>query len=96
MIDYPVTASLPTANPVSDYIFLSINQVELPKGTTNDNKELTEISIANAKNEMTVIVYQKKTELDVIDFSVGFLQINIGQAKKHNLPNDNKITFFGR
>ena len=33
------------------------------KETTNDNKGWTEIIIANAKNEITSIMYQNKTEL---------------------------------
>ena len=59
--DYPVTASVPTKNPVSDPKFVSINQGGQTKWATNENKILTEISIANEKNKMTAIVYKKKT-----------------------------------
>ena len=34
------------------------------KGTTNENKIGTKIGIFNAKNEITAIVYNKKTDLD--------------------------------
>ena len=61
--DYPVTASVPTTNPVSDSNFVSRNQGGQPKVTTNNNKILTEISIVNSKNEITVFVYKNKTEL---------------------------------
>ena len=55
-------------------IFLSINQVGRPKVTINDIKELTEIIIANSENEITVVMYQKQTELDGINFPVEFHQ----------------------
>ena len=61
--DYAVTTSVQTANPISDLNGLSRNFRGLPKGRTNENKRLTEISIANARNEIADIVYQNKTEL---------------------------------
>ena len=40
---------------------MSRKQGGLPKGTNNDNKRLTEITIYNANNEITAIVYNNKT-----------------------------------
>ena len=72
---------------------MSRKQGGQPKVTKYDNKKLTEISISNAKNGITAIVYNKKTELDGNKFPVGLIQKNINEiAKKHNLPNNHKIT----
>ena len=77
----PSIYHVPTENPVSDLIFLSRNQGGRTKGTTIDNKRLTEISIANVKNEITAIVYQNKTELHGNNLSVGFLQNKIDEVE---------------
>ena len=90
--DYAVTASIPTANSVSDLNGSSRTFGGLPKGTTNENKRLTKISITDEKNEITSIVYQKKTELYGKELPVGFLQNKIDEvSKKYNLPNNHKI-----
>ena len=68
-------------------------KVGRPKGTTKENKRLTEISIANIQNEITAIANNKKTELDSKTLPVGFLQKNLDEvSKNHNLPNKHKIT----
>ena len=81
--NYAVSASLPIANLVSDLICFSRIQGGRPEGTTNDNKILTAIRIANAKNEIIDIVYQKKTELDNKKLLVGSPQKNIYEAAKN-------------
>ena len=48
---------MPTANHVSGLNGLSRNFGGRTKVTTNENKRLTEISIDNAKNEITDTVY---------------------------------------
>ena len=45
-----VTASVPTDNPVSDLNVASRKKGGRPKGTTNEKKIGTKISITNAKN----------------------------------------------
>ena len=68
-------------------------KVGRPKGTTKENKRLTEISIYFAKNRITAIIYHKKTGLHSKNFPVGLLQNIIDEvAKKHHLPNNHKIT----
>ena len=71
---------------------MSINQGGKPKVTINDNKKITEISIANPKNEITYIMYKNKIELYGKKLPVGFLQTNIDEVAKKNLLKDIKIT----
>ena len=60
---------------------------------TNDNKIGTRIIIANARNEITTIVYKRKTELYGKKFPVKIPQKSIDEvAKIHNLLNNQKIT----
>ena len=71
---------------------MSRKQGGRPKGTKNDNKILTEISIDNYKNEITAILYKNKIELYGKKFPVGLPQKNIYEVSKtHNLPNDHNI-----
>ena len=55
-----ITASITTDYPVSDSNVASIKKGVIPKGTKDKNRRLTEISISNANNEITDIVYKKK------------------------------------
>ena len=59
--DNPVSASVPTDYPISDSNVASRKKGVNPKGTINEKKRGTKISIANYKNEIAHIVYRKKT-----------------------------------
>ena len=60
---------------------------------TNDKKIGTEINIANTKNEIIYILYKKKTGHYGKRLLFKSHQNNIDEvAKKHNLPNNHKIT----
>ena len=59
---------------------MSINKGGWSKGTTHDNKRITEIIFANVKK--TAIVYHKKTELNGKKLPVGFLQNKIDEVAK--------------
>ena len=61
---------------------MSWNKGGQPKGTANENKRGTEISISNTKNRISAIVYNNKTELDGKNFPVGLLQNNIDEVAK--------------
>ena len=91
--EYSITASIRTSSYVSHLNFLSRNQVGESKWSSRENKRLSEISIANTKNEIISIVYHMKTELYGKKLQVRFLWHNIDAVFiKKNLPNDHKIT----